>query len=162
MVVVFFPLQIDTMSKLLAYTIKRYGNRKALGTREVLGEKEEKQDDGKVMTKLTLGEYHWLRYSDVHGLVDQFGKGIRELGVQPGKAICIFADTRAEWLITALGCFKNSISLCTIYTNLGGEGIKHGIVQTQVETLVTSLELLPKLVPLLGEVTPCPRVMGFE
>ena len=46
-----------------------------------------------------------------------------------------------------------SISLCTIYTNLGGEGIMHGIKQTKVDTIITSLELLPKLTPLLEEVS---------
>ncbi len=99
--------KIDTMAKLIAYTVGKYGDRHALGTREVLSENEERQEDGKTMTKLTLGEYHWLKYNDVETLTDQFGRGIREIGVEPRQNICIFADTRAEWLIAALGCFKN-------------------------------------------------------
>ena len=65
------------------------------------------QPNGKVFNKLVLGDYHWLRYTDVDVHAQRFGRGIRELGVQPRDKICIFADTRAEWLISALGCFKN-------------------------------------------------------
>ena len=36
-----------------------------MGTREVLGEEDEEQDSGKMFTKLELGEYKWLNYTEV-------------------------------------------------------------------------------------------------
>ena len=33
--------------------------------RQVLGEEDEKQDNGKVFKKLTLGEYQWTTYNQV-------------------------------------------------------------------------------------------------
>ena len=36
-----------------------------MGTREVLGEEDEVQDSGKMFTKLELGDYKWLNYTEV-------------------------------------------------------------------------------------------------
>jgi len=151
------------MSKLFYFIVKKYHDRQCLGTRQVLREHEEKQLDGRVFQKLDLGEYNWIRFSDVNSYAEEFGRGIREIGVKPRTQICIFADTRAEWLIAATGCFKNSIALCTIYTNLGPEGIVHGMSQTRVNTVITSVELLlPKLIPLLGELNHVKTIIYME
>jgi len=159
---IFSPFQIDTMSKLFQFVVKKYHDRKCLGTREVLKEHEERLSDGRVFQKLDLGEYNWMRYSDVNTYAEDFGLGIREIGVKPRSHICIFADTRAEWLIAATGCFKNSIALCTIYTNLGPEGIVHGMQQTNVNTVITTVELLPKLKPLLNELKQVKTIIYME
>ena len=68
------------------------------------------------------------------------------------SGICIFADTRAEWLAAMWGCFKSGITLATIYANLGDEGIVHGVTQTGVGAIITSQELLPKLFKLMEQV----------
>ena len=49
----------------------------------VLGELEEKQESGKVFTKLHLGEYTWQTYTDVATQAESLGKGLRELGMVP-------------------------------------------------------------------------------
>jgi long-chain acyl-CoA synthetase len=36
-----------------------------MGTREVLGEEDEVQSNGKMFLKLDLGEYRWLTYEEV-------------------------------------------------------------------------------------------------
>jgi long-chain acyl-CoA synthetase len=158
----FYFTQIDTLAKLFYFVLKKYHDRQCLGTRQVFKEQEEKQPDGRVFQKLDLGDYHWMRYSDVNAYADEFGRGIREVGVQPRSHVCIFADTRAEWLIAAIGCFKNAIALCTIYTNLGPEGIMHGIKQTNVNTVITTVELLPKLRPLLKELSHVKTIIYME
>lgn len=156
------PDNINTMEELFRFMVKRYGNRRALGTRTVIKEDTEKGPNGKIFNKLVLGEYQWLKYNDLDVRADQFGRGIRELGVHPRERICIFADTRAEWMTSALGCFKNSIALVTIYTNLGDEGIIHGISQTEVTTAITSLELLPKLIHVLPDLPKLKNIIFFE
>lgn len=97
------------MSKLFDYITEKYGDRQACGTRYVRKEVEEEKD-GKMLKKVILEkDYVWESYRDVAANVDAFGKGIRYLGIQPRQTICIFADTRAEWLVSALGCFKNRL-----------------------------------------------------
>lgn len=72
------------------------------------------------------------------------------MGNQPGQNIVIFAETRAEWMIAAHGIFKQNIPLVTIYATLGDEAIAHGINETEVTTVITSFELLPKFKKILA------------
>ncbi|CAH1987079.1 unnamed protein product [Acanthoscelides obtectus] len=141
---------IDTMSKMLDYCSKKRKNNKCLGTREVLAEEDELQPNGKVYKKFVLGDYKWQSYEEVNTLATHFGRGLRELGNEPGKNVVIFSETRAEWMIAAHGLFKQSIPLVTIYATLGDEAIAHGINETEVSTVITSFELLPKFKQILS------------
>ena len=71
------------MERLFKYSSKTYSDKKCLGTRTILGELEEKQESGKVFTKLHLGEYTWQTYNDVATQAENLGKGLRELGLAP-------------------------------------------------------------------------------
>lgn len=133
-----------TMAEVWKWSVARYRSRKLLGTRDVLGEEDEIQSNGKAFRKLLLGEYRWLNYEEVDQLVDNVGRGMRMLGIQPTQPVCLFADTRSEWFVTAQASFRHSFPVVTLYTNLGDEAIAHGINQTEVETVITSHELLPK------------------
>ena len=73
----------------------------------VTGEQVERQKNGKVFTKLALGEYEWMSYNMVHASVVSFGAGLRfYLGQEPGNLITMYAETRAEWMISCLGAFS--------------------------------------------------------
>lgn len=91
-----------------------------------------------------MGEYRWKTCSEVNALAASFGRGVRELGNKPKQNIVIFAETRAEWMIAAHGLFKQNIPLVTIYATLGDEAIAHGINETEVDTVITSFDLIPK------------------
>ena len=43
--------------------------------------------------------------------------------------VVLYANTKAEWMISAIGAFKHSLAIVTIYTNLGEDGVQHGITQ---------------------------------
>lgn len=96
-----------------------------------------------------MGEYRWKTTSEVNVLATNFGRGVRELGNEPKQNIVIFAETRAEWMIAAHGLFKQNIPLVTIYATLGDEAIAHGINETEVDTVITSFELIPKFKKIL-------------
>ncbi len=69
--------------------------------------------------------------------VNHVARGLYDLGLRSQDKLLIYAETCPEWLITALACSKSSITIVTLYTNLGDEGIVHGINQVSVEILVT-------------------------
>ncbi|XP_019759467.1 long-chain-fatty-acid--CoA ligase 4 isoform X8 [Dendroctonus ponderosae] len=142
--------KVDTMVKLMEFVTKKYPNKRCLGTREIFGEDDEQQSNGKVFKKFNMGEYRWKTYSEVNMLATNFGKGLRELGCKPGENVVIFAETRAEWMIAAHGLFRENIPLVTIYATLGDEAIAHGINETDVTTVVTSFELMPKFKKVLA------------
>jgi len=67
-----------------------------------------------------------------------------ELGLKVKQNIAIFSETRAEWLISANGCMKQSMPVVTLYANLGEDALVDGINETEVDCIITSQELLPK------------------
>ena len=48
-----------------------------------------------------MGDYRWMSYDEADSLADNFGRGLRVLGLKPEDNICLFADTKAEWMISA-------------------------------------------------------------
>ncbi|XP_028175865.1 long-chain-fatty-acid--CoA ligase 4 [Ostrinia furnacalis] len=102
-----------------------------------------------------MGDYIWRTYTDVEREARHFGAGLRELGCRPRQNLVMFAETRAEWMVAAHGCFKQSIPVVTIYATLGDEAIAHGINETEVSTVITTHELLPKFRKILAKT---PRV----
>jgi len=140
-----YPEKINTMEKLFNFSNKKFGSKTCLGTRAVLGELEEQQSSGKMFTKLQLGEYTWLTYKEVNENAESLGKGLRELGVEPREKIVLYANTCAEWMVSAVAAFKQSLAVVTIYTNLGEEGVEHGISQTDATAVIVSQELVGRL-----------------
>lgn len=109
-----------------------------------------------------MGEYKWKTYQEVDRLASSFGRGLAELGMKPRKHIVIFAETRAEWMIAAHACFKQNFTVVTIYATLGDEAIAHGINETEVDTVITSHELLPKFKRLLDMVPAVKTIIYME
>ncbi|OXA59054.1 long-chain-fatty-acid--CoA ligase 4 isoform X3 [Folsomia candida] len=135
---------IDTMEKVFNYAVRRNGSKRCLGSRELIDEEDEVQKNGKVFKKYVLGEYLWKTYNEVDRLASGFSKGLRQMGLEPKGKICIFAETRAEWLIAAIGCFKQNITLVTLYATLGEDAVIHGLNETECEFVLTSHDLMPK------------------
>lgn len=135
---------INTLEKMFNYVTKIHTTKRCLGTRQILSEFDEVQPNGRIFKKYTLGDYRWTNFIETEKMAANFGKGLRELGQKPKTNIVIFAETRAEWLIAAHGCFKQNIPIVTIYATLGEDGVAHGINETEVTTVITSHELLPK------------------
>ena len=140
-----YPEMINTMERLFNFSSKKFGSKACLGSRAVLGETEEKQLSGKVFTKLQLGEYNWQTYTEVNTKAEQLGKGLREIGVMPKEKVVLYANTCADWMVSAVAAFKHSLAVVTIYTNLGEEGVEHGISQTDASVVIVSQELVPRL-----------------
>ena len=46
--------RLDTMEKMLNHAANEYGNKKALGTREILAEEDEAQPNGTVLRKVYI------------------------------------------------------------------------------------------------------------
>ncbi|KAL4704640.1 hypothetical protein ACJJTC_013424, partial [Scirpophaga incertulas] len=146
---------VNTMEAMLRAAAQRWAAAPCLGTRQVLGEADEPQPNGRVFKKFNMGSYSWRSYTEVEEEARRFARGLRQLGCAPAHNVVMFAETRAEWMLAAHGCFKQSIPVVTIYATLGDEAIAHGINETEVTTVITSHELLPKFKKILAKT---PRV----
>lgn len=144
------------------YAVSLHAAKICLGTRQILGEEDELQPNGRVFKKYKMGDYQWLNYAQVNEKASHFGRGVRELGIKPKDRVVVFSETRAEWMIAAHGLFKQSCTIVTIYATLGEEGITHGITETEVDTVVTSHELLPKIRSILKTIPKVKKIIYFE
>ena len=112
---------------------------------------------------MTQGDYEWMDYVETDAKVEAFARGLcGSVEAEPKEMVAIYADTRADWLIAALGCFRNSITLVTLYTNLSLDGVKYGLNQTKVKTIITSQELLPNLGKILNETPNVKTIIYLE
>lgn len=139
-----------------------YKNKRCLGTRQILAEEDEMQPDGKMFKKLRMGEYKWRTFDEVEIEAQNFGKGLRELGMSPREKVVIFAETRAEWMVAAHGLFKQACTVCTIYATLGEEGVAFGINETEVKYVITSHDLMPRLKKILPNIPNVHTIVYFE
>jgi long-chain acyl-CoA synthetase len=65
-------------------------------------------------------------------------------------------------LISNFFIVKHSCSIVTIYATLGDEGIIHGFNETEVSTVITSHELMPKLKCILDKLPKVTTIIYFE
>lgn len=154
--------KVDTLEKMMTWVVNMHKEKNCLGTRQILAEEDELQPNGRIFKKYKMGDYKWKSYTEVNRLMTSFSRGLKELGLTARKNIVIFAETRAEWMIAAYGCFKQNLTVVTIYATLGDEAIAHGINETEVDTVITSHDLLPKFKRLLDKVPEIKTIVYME
>ncbi|VIO92469.1 AMP-binding enzyme family protein [Brugia malayi] len=134
----------DTVDKLFTHAAKLYGDKAALGTRELLEVYEEEQPDGRVFEKWVMGKYKWESYTEIHDKIGRIASGLKNIVRNDCRAV-IFAETRADWLITVLSLFRINVPVATVYATLGEKAIIQAMNETEATLLVTSAELLTKI-----------------
>ena len=131
---------------------KKYWNNKTLGIREILSIDDEKQPNGKVFKKLSLGGYKWSTYENTYEKVNNLSNGLLNLGLKSNSPAVLFAETQPQWLIGALACFRIKVPVVTLYSTLGTEALTYGINQTNTTVVITSGEQLSKLQKILPRI----------
>lgn len=57
--------KIETLEQVFNYVAKVHSNKPCLGTRQILGEEDEMQSNGRVFKKFRMGEYKWKTFAEV-------------------------------------------------------------------------------------------------
>ena len=57
LVQIFEKARLGTMAEMWSWAVKRYGTRRCFGTRDILGEDDPTLSNGKIVSKLELGDY---------------------------------------------------------------------------------------------------------
>ena len=141
-----------TVPAILEYAAAKHGEAMCMGTRRLI-ERQKIQENGKKLEKLRFGDYTFLSYKQVLDMTNKFSEGMRNLGLGSGDRMAMFAETRAEWFVAAVGCLKNNSSVVTLYTNLPDDGIVESLKETEVETVITTYDLLQRFFKIASE---CP------
>lgn len=66
-------------------------------------------------TKHADGQWGWLKYRELAGLVDACRGGFASLGVQPGDRIAIVSDNRVEWVVACYATYGCEAELVPMY-----------------------------------------------
>ncbi|CAB4055517.1 ACSL [Lepeophtheirus salmonis] len=148
-------VKVDTMFGAFEYSVAKYGSRVCLGTREVFSEEEELQLLMERFQKYVMGAYKFMTYDELKEESYNLAEGFRSLKLPTKTHIAMFAETRKEWILTAYAAFINNFTLVTLYTNLGEDGVIHGINETEVKLVVCTVDMLPKIKKVIKS---CPQI----
>ncbi|KAJ6329568.1 hypothetical protein OIU77_011108 [Salix suchowensis] len=143
-------------------TERSSGRERFLGTRKLISKEFVTASDGRKFEKLHLGDYEWQTYGQVFDRACNFASGLIMLGHKEGTRAGIFADTRAEWLIAFQGCFRQNITVVTIYASLGVDALVYSLNETQVSTLICDPKQLKTLAEISSKITTIKNVIYFE
>ncbi|CAG2183993.1 unnamed protein product, partial [Oppiella nova] len=72
------------------------------------------------------------------------------------------ADTCADWFTCAQSILRIGSTVATIYSSLNDEGIIHGLNETEVTHVITSHNLLNKLMKLKPQIPKMSKIIFFD
>ncbi|XP_016462181.1 long chain acyl-CoA synthetase 8-like isoform X2 [Nicotiana tabacum] len=151
-----------TMAALFEKSCKKHSSKRCLGTRKLVNRDFITAKDGRKFEKLHLGEYQWETYGQTFDRVCNFASGLVNLGHDVETRAAIFSETRAEWLIAFQGCFRQNITVVTIYASLGDDALIHSLNETQASMLICDAKQLKKLAAIGSSLKTIKNVIYFE
>lgn len=150
-----FQELFSAMSRLEDPELLRLGHREVYSEQPVLDESGQPVcQDGKALKLVKLADkYTWLKMPEVLRRVNDLGKGFQANNIKAGDKVIIYADTRLEWMLTAMALLKINAVIVTLFSNLGKDGLLYGMKQTGAKHLVTSIDLLPRVTDFIDQVS---------
>jgi long-chain acyl-CoA synthetase len=147
------PFGCSTVWELFQKGVSENGESDCFGTRTFIYPEDVKVEEGEeAPTKVTRGEYKFLNYNEVNERAINIGRGLASLGFGKETNVGIYALNRAEWMLTALGLYSQTMRVVALYATLGADAVEYicnhselPIVFTSKQNLKTLLQDLPKL-----------------
>ena len=99
----------------------------------------------KVWKYFELSGYSWLTYREAAAIMAQLGAGLRQLGLNAGDKVMLYASTGRDWMLMAHGCFTQNLVITTAYDTLGEEGLTFSLNECVNSIIFTQADLLPML-----------------
>ncbi|KAH7576599.1 hypothetical protein ACOSP7_002951 [Xanthoceras sorbifolium] len=151
-----------TMAALFEQSCRAHPQDRFLGTRKLVNKEFVTASDGRKFEKVHLGDYEWQTYGEVFDRASHFASGLVNLGHNVDTRAAIFSDTRAEWFIAFQGCFRQDVTVVTIYASLGEDALIHSLNETQVTTLICESKQFKKLSAIRSSLKTIKNVIYFE
>lgn len=116
--------------------------------------------DGKELVKLELDEeFKWHTVEDVMKRVDNITRALKQMGIDRGVKVMIYAENSAEWFYTALALTKLNAITVTLFSTLNDSGVVYGLNQSEARFIITSENLLQRLANIQSELKHVERVI---
>eukprot|EP00796_Vickermania_ingenoplastis_P010734 gene10735-7464_t len=94
-------------------------------------------------------ERRTLSYKQLWEKMTTFGRGLHSLGLAPRSNVCIYEETRWEWLVALYGIWTQNLLASTVYANLGEDALRYALLESSAAAIITSGKQLPMLIKLL-------------
>ena len=124
--------------------------------------------DGKQISKFVFGETEELTWGMMWSNAMNFGKGLRQMGLQPfapgddledniqskhpkPSTILLYEDTGIEWTTAFHGSFSQSIVVATSYSTLGISSVVEAINEGKISTILCNWSSLSELLEQCAE-----------
>ena len=133
----------------LVASCKENGARPAAGLRKVV-----KSEVVGGFEKLVMAtEFEFLTYADYQTEVDSFASGMVAAipSLKANDTVVIYAETSRPWMISAYACWRQGLTVGTIYATLGEEGAQFGIDQSKCKAVIADAKLLKILAKIAGK-----------
>lgn len=100
---------IDTVYDVLAYVDRTYGNKNAIGYRDIVDTHFEEKEVTKVVegkevkekkkwSYFELSEFKYLTFTELRATAEAIGRGLTDLGLKKGDIFNIYSSTRSVFL----------------------------------------------------------------
>lgn len=163
---------MDTVYDVLAYVDRAYGDKNAIGYRDVVdihveekeiiknvGGKEVKEK--KKWSYFQLSEFKYLSFAELRKTSEAIGRALADLGLKKGDIFNIYASTSVNWQLMSFGCTSVSVTIATAYDTLGESGLTHSLDEPECVGIFTNAELFPVLANVLPN-TPTVKLVVYD
>ncbi|KAI7887248.1 uncharacterized protein EV154DRAFT_520724 [Mucor mucedo] len=131
------PENIHTLWDMYLNGYKLAGDRPFMGTRR--------------MENGVAKEYVWQSHPEVRKRIENYGKGLIELGLKRQQALGVYAVNRPEWTMTELASYRQAFIIVALYDTLGAEAMEYIVNQVDMEVIVLSADKLDNITKLKAQ-----------
>mmetsp|Transcript_15375 Transcript_15375/g.19503 ORF Transcript_15375/g.19503 Transcript_15375/m.19503 type:complete len:723 (+) Transcript_15375:286-2454(+) len=147
-----------TLYEIAKYSFDNFASNICMNSREYKGMKSVKPPVKEFSEEITS-----LTYEEVGNKVMKFGAALRQEGLVPAPeeatldpmstpcSLAIFENTSAEWMISAMGAFSQSIVVTTIYATLGMDAVISAVQDGVISAIVCNKKDVSKLLAKASE-----------
>lgn len=136
--------RFETMNDIFRSSIDSFGSRQLFGTKKA-------------------GSWNWTSYKDFGEMVDKFRGALAGLGVKRGDHICLIADNRVEWAVTAYAAFGLGAAVVPMYEAMLDKDWEFIAKDCQATMLVVAKkDILEKTKKFFDSVPTLKHIVTFE
>ncbi|AFO55437.1 long-chain fatty acid--CoA ligase [Natrinema sp. J7-2] len=128
-----------TLARLFEESAARNSNRPA---QQYKGGVYERSLTDSVIPAATSGEYRTLSYAEMRNIVRRLSAGFRDLGVETGDRIGLFANTRMEWAQSDFALLGAGAVVTTVYTSSSPAQVEYLLDDPDANGVVVENEAL--------------------
>ena len=123
------------------------------GHRRVTSSIPSQLPDGRsVQLKSLAPSFEWISFEEVDEKIKAITKAFISVGIKPKDKLVLILETRSEWSLVAHSAFRMGVTLCTLYSTLGQDGIIHSLNEVEATHLICNEDAVQQFLKVIDRV----------